>query len=97
MAELSRLPGTNADLWEWQLHGACRTADPDIFFHPEAERGPSRRNRDAAAKAVCASCPVVSECIAHALSVREPYGVWGGLNEDEREELHARNRYREAS
>jgi WhiB family redox-sensing transcriptional regulator len=97
MAELSRLPGPNADIWDWQLQAACRGADPDLFFHPEAERGPSRRNRDAAAKAVCATCPVVAACIAHALAVREPYGVWGGLTEDEREEIYARERYGVAS
>jgi len=84
MAEISRLPGPVADLWEWQLDGACREADPRIFFHPEGERGPARRDRDAAAKAVCTSCPVLNECRRHALTVREPYGVWGGLTEDDR-------------
>jgi WhiB family redox-sensing transcriptional regulator len=28
---------------------------------------------------------VISQCAAHALSVREAYGVWGGLSEEERE------------
>ncbi|CAN5555799.1 hypothetical protein BH24ACT13_BH24ACT13_01820 [soil metagenome] len=56
-----------------------------MFFHPEGERGPTRLARDLAAKAVCARCPVIAECAAHALQVREPYGVWGGLTEDERE------------
>ncbi len=90
MAELSRLPGPNADLWDWQLRGSCRGADPSLFFHPEGERGSSRLNRDAAAKAICAQCPVVAQCAAHALKVREPYGVWGGMTEDEREEAYAR-------
>ncbi|MFD1716611.1 WhiB family transcriptional regulator [Georgenia deserti] len=84
MAELSRLPGPVMDLWEWQYEGACREADPDLFFHPEGERGGTRRRRDAAAKAVCATCPVIEQCREHALQVREPYGVWGGLSEDER-------------
>ena len=39
-------------------------------------------------------CPVRAECAAHALAVREPYGVWGGLTEDEREELMGRARHR---
>ena len=39
MAELSRLPGPVADLWDWQLEGACRRVGPDVFFHPEGERG----------------------------------------------------------
>jgi WhiB family redox-sensing transcriptional regulator len=61
-----------------------------VFFHPEGERGPARRRRDDAAKAVCASCPVMQECRQHALTVREPYGVWGGMTEDEREVHYAK-------
>ena len=90
MAEISRLPGPVADLWEWQFDGSCRRADPDIFFHPEGERGPTRRRRDEAAKAVCVSCPVLQQCRSHALIVREPYGVWGAMTEDEREREYAR-------
>lgn len=85
MADLTRLPGPNADFWDWQLGSACRATDPALWFHPEGERGPSRSARDAAAKAVCATCPVLAQCRAHALRVREPYGVWGGLSEDDRE------------
>jgi WhiB family redox-sensing transcriptional regulator len=92
MADISRLPGPVADIWDWQFQGACRDADPSVFFHPEGERGPSREARDRAAKAVCASCPVITQCRAHALSVREPYGVWGGLTEDEREQLYRTNK-----
>ena len=81
-----RLPGPVADLWEWQFDGSCRRENPDVFFHPTGERGPSRRNRDNAAKAVCLTCPVLKNCREHALQVQEPYGVWGGMTEDEREE-----------
>jgi WhiB family redox-sensing transcriptional regulator len=96
MAEISRLPGPVADLWEWQLQGACREADPTLFFHPEGERGPARRNRDAAARTICGSCPVMRECREHALAVREPYGVWGGLTEDDRESYYSTERRRRA-
>jgi WhiB family redox-sensing transcriptional regulator len=92
LAEISRLPGPNADLWDWQLRGKCRTIDPDVFFHPEGERGPARHSRELAAKAICASCPVIADCRAHALKVREPYGVWGGLSEDEREQIYQQRR-----
>ena len=50
--------------------------------------------REAAAKEVCMRCPVRAECATHALAVREPYGVWGGLTEDEREEMMGRSRHR---
>jgi len=89
VAETSRLPGPVADLWEWQLGGSCRRENPEVFFHPEGERGAARRNRDAAAKAVCSRCPVLVQCRVHALAVREPYGVWGGMTEDEREAVYA--------
>jgi WhiB family redox-sensing transcriptional regulator len=84
MAELSRLPQPIADHWEWQYEGSCRTMPSEMFFHPDGERGPRRRNRENAAKAVCASCPVIQQCRAHALAVQEPYGIWGGLSEDDR-------------
>ncbi|WP_372594852.1 WhiB family transcriptional regulator [Actinotalea sp.] len=84
MTEISRLPGPVMDLWEWQYDGACREAEPALFFHPEGERGSARRRRAEAAKAVCATCPVLQQCREHALTVREPYGVWGGMSEDER-------------
>jgi WhiB family redox-sensing transcriptional regulator len=84
MAEISRLPIPVMEEWEWQYKGACRDLDPEAFFHPDGERGPRRRNREMAAKAVCASCPVIAACRAHALAVQEPYGIWGGLSEDDR-------------
>ncbi len=84
MAEISRLPIPVMEEWEWQYKGACRDLDPEMFFHPDGERGPRRRNRENAAKAICASCPVIAACRAHALAVQEPYGIWGGLSEDDR-------------
>jgi WhiB family transcriptional regulator, redox-sensing transcriptional regulator len=87
--QLARLPNPVFSSYEWQFYGACADADATVFFHPEGERGPARRQRDAAALAVCAACPVVPACRAHALAVREPYGVWGGLSESDREAIHS--------
>lgn len=67
----------------WQLRGACRRADPELFFHPDRERGEDRRLRIAAAKSICAQCPVVQACREHALLSPERQGVWGGLSESE--------------
>jgi WhiB family redox-sensing transcriptional regulator len=89
MADIRRLPGPNAELWEWQLRAACRDMSAELFFHPEGERGPARAGREAAAKAVCAGCVVIDRCRDHALRAREPYGVWGGLSEYERAALTA--------
>ncbi|AXT84630.1 transcription factor WhiB [Aeromicrobium sp. A1-2] len=87
MASIARLPMPLQDVWEWQYDAACKGIDPETFFSPDAERGPRRRNREASAKALCAVCPVVQQCLDHALAVREPYGVWGGLNINERENV----------
>jgi len=85
MANLTRLPGPNADFWDWQLEAACRGMDSEVFFHPDGQRGAARAERERRAKEICASCPVMQQCREHSLKVREPYGVWGGLTEDERE------------
>lgn len=71
----------------WMADGACRRVDPELFYHPVNERGESARQRDAYAKAVCGNCPVAAQCLAYALEAREPYGVWGGLTEEERAKL----------
>ncbi len=76
--------------WEWQLHAACRTVDPELFFHPDGARGTHRAAQERAALEVCASCPVVAPCRRHSLRVPEQYGVWGGLSEDDRARIHAR-------
>lgn len=34
----------------------------------------------------------MAECRSHALAVREPYGVWGGLTEEEREAVYQRSK-----
>ncbi|MBK8733525.1 MAG: WhiB family transcriptional regulator [Actinomycetales bacterium] len=84
MAEISRLPGPLLHQWSWQESGSCRRLSPDAFFHPEGERGSARIQRATAAKRVCSSCPVLAQCRTHALAAREPYGIWGGMTEEER-------------
>lgn len=86
MADVRRLPVPVTEIWDWQMHGACRGMNTDLFFHPERERGPARALREARAKQVCRGCPVIDRCRGHALAVHEAYGVWGGLSVAERDE-----------
>ena len=72
MAGNARLPRPITTLWEWQYQGACIGMDSMRFFHPEGERGSSRRKRDNDAKAVCRTCPVIVDCRNHALAAQEP-------------------------
>ena len=81
MPHCEQLPGRNADVWDWQLRGACRGVDSAVFFPPDGERGRARAKRERQAKEWCRNCPVLAECRVHALSVGEPYGIWGGMSE----------------
>jgi WhiB family redox-sensing transcriptional regulator len=91
MPQPEQLPGPNADIWDWQLRGLCRGVDSSVFFHPDGERGRARMQRERRAKEMCRQCPVMAQCRAHALEVAEPYGIWGGLSETEREFLLKRD------
>jgi WhiB family transcriptional regulator, redox-sensing transcriptional regulator len=84
VADVRRLPRPVAETWDWQLQALCRNADSEIFFHPEHERGDIRTRREERAKAACRRCPVLERCLQHALSVHEPYGIWGGMTARER-------------
>jgi WhiB family transcriptional regulator, redox-sensing transcriptional regulator len=87
VADTRRLPVPVTEIYDWQMQGSCRGMDSAFFFHPEGERGPARANREIRAKQVCRSCPVLEECRRHALTAHEPYGVWGGLSESERDDI----------
>ena len=64
---------------------ACTTR-PELFFPPdifEDDEPPAEHAaRVAAARKVCAPCPVRLACLAHALKTRPGTGVWGGLDAD---------------
>lgn len=91
MSEVDQLPSRKTDSWDWQLRGACRGVDSSVFFPPDGERGRARAQRERHAKQFCRNCPVMAQCRAHALTVGEPYGVWGGMSEAERYELLKRD------
>ena len=63
----------------WKEQAACRGMDASIFFQ---ERGNARNE---AARAVCATCEVRSECLEEGMSCS--HGVWGGLSVRERRML----------
>jgi WhiB family transcriptional regulator, redox-sensing transcriptional regulator len=70
--------------WTWEEDAACSNLGNSLFFAPDGERASARRHREAAAKAICAGCPVRMPCALYALATRQRYGVWGGLAEDDR-------------
>lgn len=87
MTNVRELPVLSIDPWDWQPLASCRDQSAAVFFHPDGERGTARTIREAKAKAICETCPVLGQCREHALAVREAYGVWGGLTATERKAL----------
>lgn len=70
---------------EWRAHAACADVDSRLFF-PVGVTGPAA-GQIAAAKAVCAGCPVRAACLEFAVVTNQEYGVWGGTSEEERRSL----------
>jgi WhiB family redox-sensing transcriptional regulator len=72
----------------WQVKAACRGPQSVAFFPPsQFERKDEKAEREERAKAICRSCAVREPCLDYALRIREPHGIWGGLNEVERRAL----------
>ena len=57
---------------------------PADFAPAYFERREEKAAREVKAKAICTECPVREPCLEYALRIREPHGIWGGLNEYER-------------
>ncbi|MGH9122693.1 MAG: WhiB family transcriptional regulator, partial [Acidimicrobiales bacterium] len=72
----------------WQAKAACRGPHTSLFFPPSHfERKEEREARETEAKSICTGCSVRSQCLDYAVAIREPHGIWGGLNEVERRQL----------
>jgi WhiB family redox-sensing transcriptional regulator len=70
----------------WMDRAACAGHPQRVFFPPGA-RGSSR-----AAKQICANCPVRDNCLNYAITTSCDYGVWGGLDEHERQQHRRKTR-----
>ncbi|MFZ8998725.1 MAG: WhiB family transcriptional regulator [Ilumatobacteraceae bacterium] len=69
----------------WMGQGRCRMFPPAVFF-PSDGVGVDK------ARKICATCPVVEQCLEHALEHRIEHGVWGGCSERERRRILKRRR-----
>jgi WhiB family transcriptional regulator, redox-sensing transcriptional regulator len=75
---------------DWRRRAACWGTDPALFDRPEGKVPDHVRERqEKAAKAICNRCPVRMECLDYALGApgvpaHTPYGVYGGMTEEER-------------
>ena len=81
----------------WRGDAECRRENAAVFFPPpHFEMKPEKDEREDKARALCRACPVQRECLEYSLSVQEPHGIWGGLNELERKRLLRKRRAQSA-
>jgi hypothetical protein len=62
----------------WTRRAACLDQWADLDW---VDPAPDQVDR---CRAVCADCPVRLSCLGHALAIGEPWGIWGGLDPNER-------------
>ncbi|MFF1916172.1 WhiB family transcriptional regulator [Streptomyces sp. NPDC058239] len=85
-AALGVMPRNATTDLSWRHESACQWIDPELFF--PAGFGDEARRSIQQAKKICAVCPVRQECLDWAVDTRQSFGVWGGLAEDERQDLY---------
>lgn len=73
-------------LGDWRDDAICIEYETNTFY-PERSHELAK-----VAKAICRECPVRSECLDEAIANNEKFGVWGGLDTQERQR-EARRRY----
>jgi WhiB family redox-sensing transcriptional regulator len=82
---------------EWRDHAACAnqvTCPDDDYWHPDG-RGYGVEAAEQKAKSICLGCDVREVCLDYALRIdalsdARPWGVFGGLNGEERHQLRKR-------
>jgi len=80
---LNLLPTPTTTNETWRNDALCAQTDPETFY-------PLENHSARPAKTICAMCDVTNECLAYALTNREPFGIWGGLTPRQRQKLARR-------
>ncbi|RIQ37442.1 WhiB family transcriptional regulator [Jiangella rhizosphaerae] len=83
-------PGARVDSASWWEYGLCRAWDADLFCVPDGVSPSRKRAQESKAKRICQMCPVREPCLDEAMARDEQYGVWGGLDTEERRQLERR-------
>lgn len=77
----------------WRTQAACKGQPVEWWYPsgPDSTRTKiSNRIVDAPGIPICRQCPVRLHCLDHAISTREPDGIWGGLTPTSRDHHHER-------
>ena len=84
------MPGSaTLSLDEWHARGLCVGADPEIFF-------PSHGDLGTEARQICARCGAREDCLKYSTEADE-FGVWAGLDQQQRRALRKKRHRREAA
>ncbi|MFI9235820.1 WhiB family transcriptional regulator [Streptomyces sp. NPDC053079] len=67
---------------DWFPYAACQGSDVDLFFPVGKDADAMQQAGDA--KNICRRCPVRLQCLDYALTSGEQYGIWGGVEADQR-------------
>ena len=87
---IAMLAPATPSLGEWHgRRGLCVGEDPEVFFPYRGDPGPDARE-------ICAACPVREDCLKYSIDADE-FGIWAGLDQDERRNLRRRQRRKEAA
>lgn len=71
---------------DWMTEAVCAQVDPELFF-------PEKGHYAHTAKRICATCPVINECLNHALEIGyHATGIWGGTTPTERRTMKPRKK-----
>lgn len=75
---------------EWTTQAACRGMEETLFFREDNDAAATRRRPFGESRRVCLRCPVIRDCLIHALTKPEDFGVWGGTHALQRKAMTAR-------
>ncbi len=65
----------------WSVGAKCIGHESLMYPWPGSKVG------EDAAKAICEGCPCKAPCLEYALVHEREWGIWGGLNPDERRKI----------
>lgn len=71
----------------WRHKAACDGQDTAWWF---PDKTGAYNPATAKAVAICRTCPVQADCLAHAQDKPEYHGIWGGLTPEQRRGLRRR-------
>lgn len=72
----------------WDTKPECTEATPDYWFaDPHDDEEQHGRSEQAIATGICKRCPIMYECLNHALVNNIQEGIWGGYLPIQREAM----------